>query len=85
MPDMYPEKATSPDSEPKSPGEEVEADRMHQPAAGRRLWRGWDLDSEESQREARRISLEIANSPTGKEDQDFVDAISWLNDNWEED
>lgn len=39
-----------------------------------------DVDSEEFKREAHRVSLEIANSPTEKEDQDFIDSISWLND-----
>lgn len=43
----------------------------------------WSLDpkSPEFAAEARRQSLEVANSPTEKEDQAFVDSVSW----WPED
>ncbi|MFI5265856.1 MAG: antitoxin MazE family protein [Chloroflexota bacterium] len=38
-----------------------------------------DVNSPEFIAEAHRQSLLAANSPHAKEDQDFVDAISWLN------
>jgi hypothetical protein len=37
-----------------------------------------DVNSPEFAAEAHRQSLAIANSPHAKEDQDFIDAISWL-------
>jgi hypothetical protein len=39
-----------------------------------------DVNSEEFKDWARRASLAVASSPSAKEDQDFVDAISILND-----
>jgi hypothetical protein len=38
-----------------------------------------DVNSPEFIAEAHRQSLAIANSPREKEDQAFVDAVSWLN------
>lgn len=69
------------ESRPLTSAEKVREYRARKRAQGYRLMQRWvpDVDSEEFKREAHRVSLEIANSPTEKEDQDFIDSISWLN------
>ena len=66
----------------ESSRDKVRAYRERKRAQGYRLMQRWvpDVDSEEFKREARRVALAIANSPTAEEDQAFVDAVSWWND-----
>ena len=56
--------------------------RAPSPRKGMRLHKIWlpDMDSPEFIEEARRACLAINRSPTAKEDQDFIDSISILND-----
>jgi hypothetical protein len=58
--------------------EKVNEHRKRLRAAGLRPIQIWvpDVRSPEFAAEAARQSLAVANSPTEKEDQDFVDAIS---------
>ena len=66
----------------KSSKERVREHRARLRAQGLRPIQIWvpDTSSEEFRREAHRQSLIAAQSPTAKEDQDFVDAISQIND-----
>ncbi|MGB4862460.1 MAG: antitoxin MazE-like protein [Tepidiformaceae bacterium] len=66
----------------ESSRDKVRAYRARKRAQGYRLMQRWvpDVESEEFKREARRVALAIANSPTAEEDQAFVDAVSWWND-----
>lgn len=66
----------------KSNKERVREHRARLRAQGLRPIQIWvpDTTSEEFRREAHRQSLIAAQSPTAKEDQDFVDAISQIND-----
>ncbi len=66
----------------ESSRDKVRAYRERKRAQGYRLMQRWvpDVESEEFKREARRVALAIANSPTAEEDQAFVDAVSWWND-----
>jgi hypothetical protein len=76
----------SSESARKSSREKVQEYRARKRAQGYRLMQRWvpDVDSEEFIREARRQSVEVAASPTEKEDQEFVDAVSWLTDHLED-
>ena len=67
---------------PRSSAEKVRDYRARKRAQGYRLTQRWvpDVDSEEFKRDARRMALVIANSPTAAEDQAWVDAISWWNE-----
>ena len=58
----------------------VSAHRARMRAQGMRLLQIWvpDTRSPEFAKEARRQSRAVARSPHAKEDQDFVDSISWL-------
>ena len=73
------------DAGPLSSAEKVRDHRARKRANGYRLMQRWvpDVDSDEFKREALRQSLEVANSPTAQEDQDFIDSISWLNEQTE--
>lgn len=66
----------------ESSRDKVRAYRERKRAQGYRLMQRWvpDVDSEEFKREAHRVALAIANSPTAEEDQAFVDAVSWWNE-----
>jgi hypothetical protein len=66
----------------KSSKQRVREHRERLRAQGLRPIQIWvpDTTSEEFRREAHRQSLAAANSPTAKEDQEFVDAISQIND-----
>ncbi len=70
------------ESRPLTSAQKVREYRARKRAQGFRLLQRWvpDVDSEEFKREALRQSLEVRNSPTEKEDQDFIDSISWWND-----
>jgi hypothetical protein len=65
---------------PKSSRDKVRAHRAKLRAQGLRPIQFWvpDVESPEFAAEAHRQSLLIANSPHAKEDQDFVDSISWF-------
>ena len=66
------------ESAPKSSAEKVRAYRARKRAEGYRLMQRWvpDVDSEEFARAAHQASLNIANSPAAKEEQDWVDSVS---------
>jgi len=70
------------ESKPMTSAEKTRAYRERKRAQGYRLMQRWvpDVNSEEFKEWARRASLAVASSPSAKEDQDFVDAISILND-----
>lgn len=70
------------ESSPLTSAEKVRQYRARKRAQGYRLMQRWvpDVTSEAYKREAHRQSVEVANSPTDKEDQDFIDSISWLTD-----
>ncbi len=74
-----------PRANPKKPS--APARRAPSPHKGMRLHKIWlpDMDSPEFIREARRACLAANRSPGAKEDQDFIDSISILNDLTEED
>lgn len=61
--------------------EKVRAHRQRQRAKGLRLVQMWlpDTRSPEFAAEAHRASLAIANSEHEKDDQAFVDSVSWWN------
>jgi hypothetical protein len=64
---------------PKSSHEKVQAHRKQMRAKGARIGRVWLVDtrSPEFIARGRREALAIANSPTEKEDQAFIDSASW--------
>jgi len=66
---------------PLTSREKVRAYRKRMRAKGFRLAQMWlpDTRSPEFAAEAHRQSLRAANSPTEKEDQAFIDSISWWN------
>jgi len=66
-------------SRPKSSRDKVRAHRERMRARGFRLVQMWLPDTRTSKfaAQAHRASLAIANSPTEREDQQFVDAVSW--------
>ena len=65
----------------RSSREKVKAHRARQRARGLRLVQMWlpDTRTAEFAAQAHRDSLAIANSPTERDDQAFVDSISWWN------
>jgi hypothetical protein len=65
----------------QSSRDKVRAYRSRMRAKGLRLVQLWlpDTSTPEFAAAAHRASLAIANSPTEREDQAFVDSISWLN------
>lgn len=67
---------------PKSSAEKVREYRARKRAQGYRLMQRWvpDVDSLEYRERARRASRAVAKSPYARQDQDFVDAVSILND-----
>jgi hypothetical protein len=73
--------STSKRSPAKSSREKVRAHRARMRAKGLRLVQMWlpDTSTPEFKAQAHRDSIAIANSPTEKEDQAFVDSISWWN------
>ena len=62
----------------KSSRDKVRAHRQRLRQQGLRPIQIWvpDMRSPAFAREARRQSLAVANSPHGKQDQDFIDAVS---------
>ena len=68
-------------SRPKTSREKVSAHRARLRKRGLRLVQMWlpDTRSPEFAAEAHRQSLRAANSPTEKEDQAFINSISWWN------
>jgi hypothetical protein len=68
-------------TKPKSSAAKVRAHRQRQRAKGMRLLQIWvpDVRSPAFRKEAHRQSALVAASPQAKEDQDFIDAISWWN------
>jgi hypothetical protein len=68
-------------SRPLSSRDKVRAHRARMRAKGLRLVQLWlpDTSTPEFAAQAHRASLAIANSPTEREDQAFIDSISWLN------
>ena len=70
------------ESKPMTSAEKTRAYRARKRAQGYRLMQRWvpDVNSPEFKEWAHEQSLAIANSPTAKEDQDFVDAISIWNE-----
>jgi hypothetical protein len=67
-------------SKPASSKDKVRAHRERMRRKGMKLIQIWvpDPKSPEFKKEARRQARVIANSPMEKEDQAFVDAISWF-------
>jgi len=65
----------------KSSTSKVQAHRQRQRAKGMRLLQIWvpDVRSAAFRKEAHRQSALVAASPQAKDDQDFIDAISWWN------
>jgi hypothetical protein len=65
----------------RSSRDKVRAYRARMRAKGLRLVQLWlpDTSTPEFAAAAHRASLAIANSPTEKDDQAFIDSISWLN------
>jgi hypothetical protein len=59
--------------------EKVRAHRARMRARGFRLFQMWlpDTRTPEFAAQAHRASLAIANSPSEREDQEFIDAVSW--------
>lgn len=81
-----PHKTSKPKRVPAKPQaqssrEKVKAHRARQRARGLRLVQMWlpDTRTAEFAAAAHRASFAVANSPTEKADQAFVDSISWLN------
>ncbi len=68
-------------SRPKSSRDKVRAYRKRMRARGLRLFQMWlpDTSTPEYKAQAHRDSVAIANSPTEKDDQAFIDSISWWN------
>jgi hypothetical protein len=68
-------------SKPASSKDKVRAHRERMRRQGMKLIQIWvpDPNSPAFKKEARRQARVIANSPMEKEDQAFVDAISWFN------
>ncbi|HVZ70232.1 MAG TPA: antitoxin MazE family protein [Rhizomicrobium sp.] len=66
---------------PASSKDKVRAHRERMRRKGMKLIQIWvpDPKSPAFKKEARRQARLVANSPMEKEDQAFVDAISWLN------
>ena len=76
-----PKRAAAKSSRPRSSRDKVRAYRARMRAKGLRLVQMWlpDTSTPEFATAAHRASLAIANSPTEKEDQAFINSISWLN------
>jgi hypothetical protein len=76
-----PKRPAGKSSRAKSSRNKVQAYRARMRAKGLRLVQMWlpDTSTPEFAAAAHRASLAIANSPTEKEDQAFIDSISWLN------
>lgn len=72
-------------SKKKSSAARVREHRARKRAQGLKLVQFWvpDVNSEEFKREARRQGRLIANSPSEKDDQAFIDSITlkWWEDN----
>jgi hypothetical protein len=73
-------KRSTADKRKKATRAKVSAHRARMRAQGMRLLQIWvpDTRSPEFAKEARRQSRMAARSPHAKEDQAFVDSISWL-------
>lgn len=76
-----PKRSPGKSSRPQSSRDKVRAYRARMRARGLRLVQLWlpDTRTPEFAAQAHRDSLAIANSPTEREDQAFIDSISWLN------
>ena len=76
-----PKRAPAKSSRPRSSRDKVRAYRARMRAKGLRLVQMWlpDTSTPEFAAQAHRDSLAIANSPAEKEDQAFLNSISWLN------
>jgi len=75
-------KAKTPKSKtPKSLRDKVRAYRKRMRAKGLPLVQMWlpDTSTPEFKKQAHPASLAVANSPTEKEDQAFIDSVSWWN------
>jgi hypothetical protein len=68
-------------TKPKSSAAKVREYRERQRAKGMRLLQIWvpDVRSPAFRKEAHRQSALVAASPQEQDDQDFIDAISWWN------
>jgi hypothetical protein len=68
-------------AKPKSSKLKVQAYRERQRAKGMRLLQIWvpDVRSAAFRKEAHRQSALVASSPQAKDDQNFIDSISWWN------